>query len=134
MPSLIEQVKTFCAEVDQDTNPDILADHLWRLYATKDPRLGLWFVVDENVVVGHLLAEPVPFDYRGSCDYVLIRQAMVSARNDLRAINREAFKSTVEWSRSLGAKKITMLTHREIAPFMRRWGFTPRKTLMELSL
>lgn len=131
MPVLMDRLKKFCADIETDTDPDKLIEWVWRLYATRDPRWGLWFLVHEtDGIIGHLLAHIDPFDEVPPKSGVLIRQAMSDPKYDTRLETIKVFDSVDKWCRHLGVTQQTIVTDRDTMAMYRRWGFVPYKTIM----
>ena len=133
MPILTQRIHDFCAAFDTDTSGPELVEFIWKLYATRDLRLGLWYITSETgLVVGHLLAEPEPFE--GQCKYVLVRQAQADKGHDTRRETKAVWGFVERWARDLGAKQITIVTHKDESAMARRWGFTYYKHIMRKAL
>ena len=135
MPQAIGRVIRFCERFDTDTKGPDLAHQLWMLYGSGDRRLGLWIVVKDFVVIGHLLAHPEPIERPGGpWDYVLIRQAEADPKIDTRAESVIVFDAVKTWATGLGVPRLRMLTHRKADLMAKRWGFVEYKTLMQREL
>ena len=134
MPGLMDRIRQFCNEIETDANADELVDWIWRLYATRDPRWGLWFLYKPgDGVVGHLFAHVDPFDAKAP-KTVLIRQAKADPRFDTRAANEKVMEEVDAWALKLGIKTQTIVTHRNETAMLRRWGFEPYKHIMRKHL
>ena len=131
MPQVVERLKRFCVAYDTDTTPAEIEDHAWRLFGAGDVRLGLWFITRGPTVVGHLLAQPEPLlNERGPWSYVLIRQAEYDRKIDLRKECRIVHASVMDWTKALGAKQTTMITHRNPKAMARLYKYSYYKTVM----
>lgn len=134
-PNAIMNLREFCRKYDTDTKPDELFDQVSRMFASGDLRLGLWVIIKDLRVVGHLLAQPEPIALtQGPWDYVIVRQAEALPKEDVREEARQVFEDMEKWARSLGVPKLVMLTHRREDSMARRWGWRPYKALMEKRL
>lgn len=133
MPQIIRRVGDFCLKYDTETLPHEAQNLIRAWFILGDQRLGLWSIVDDDIVLAHcwITPEPVGLDH---WRYMLIRQAEVDGEVDLRDEARQVYNEVKAWCRSLGLSKIIALTHREPTGLMRRWGFSPYKTLMELKV
>ena len=135
LPQLIHRIQQFCIDYDTDSKPAVMADQVWRLFGSGDRRLGLWFIREENKVIGHLLAHPEPLDHEfGPWEYGLIRQAKVDKGKDVRDLTIKCMESVAEWGRLMKMPKLTMLTHRNESAMLRRFGWQPYKALMIMPL
>ena len=132
MPQVLERLAKFCTELDTETEPWEPVELVRTWFAMGEPKLALWVVVDkEGVLHGHLWATPEPLGV-DKVKYVLIRQASIDKHVNIRDTSKEVFDSLKEWSRSIDVHRIVMLTHRKWTLMQRRWGFIPRKVLMDL--
>lgn len=134
MPALLDRVGHFCEQLDTETTPKEMQDLVRVMFMNGDWRLGAWAVVmDGWLLVAHLVATPEPLGV-DTIRYVLVRQAEVDRSVPLATITPEVFEDVKVWTRSLGLSRILMITHRSAKSMARRWGFKPKKTLMELDL
>jgi len=134
MPALLERVGKFCERLDTETTPKEMQDLVRVMFMNGDWRLGAWVVVmDGWLLVAHLIATPEPLGV-DAIRYVLVRQAEVDRSVDLTAVTPQVFDDVKVWTRGYGLDRILMITHRSAKSMARRWGFRPKKTLMEMSL
>jgi len=131
MPQILDRLAKFCMELDTETEPWEPVELVRTWFTTGEPRLALWIVVNEQHVCGHLWATPEPLGV-DKVKYVLIRQASIDKGVNIRYSSKEVFDSLKQWSKSIGINRIVMLTHRNWKLMQRRWGFVPRKVLMDL--
>lgn len=131
MPQILERLARFCVELDTETEPWEPVELVRTWFTMGEPRLALWVVVNEEGVRGHLWATPEPLGV-DKVKYVLIRQAAIDKGVNIEDTSKEVFADLKEWSRSIGIYRIVMLTHRNWKIMQRRWGFVPRKVLMDL--
>ena len=135
MPFALDRIQRFCGTYDTDSDPKELSEQVARLFSAGDCRLGLWVIIRDSKVVAHMLAQPEPIlTERGPWSYLLIRQAEADKGIDLRQDSKLALESLKQWSKSLGLNRIVMVTHRNEAPMLRRWGFQPFKSIMDMRI
>lgn len=133
MPQVLRRLMAFCTDFDTDMQPQEVANFVMAWFIMGDRRLGLWILIHEGKVFGHLWATPEPIgsDY---WTYLLIRQAKADTGLDARVLTRQVFDETKAWGVSLGLGKLMMLTHRNAIAMARRWGFKTKRVMMEQSL
>ena len=133
MPFVLKRIETFCVTMDVESEPFDVSNLVRALFTVGDPRLGLWIAGGDGQVIGHLLATPEPWGenrYR----YGLIRQAWVDKGVDTRLESGRVFDEVKRWAKSLGVSRLVMLTHRDEGVFMRRYGWKPYKSLMQMNI
>lgn len=134
MPVLLERVYKFCELMDTETEPRDAQDLLKVWFLTSDhSKMAVWIAIDEGEIVAHMLATTEPFG-SDRLKYILIRQAWVDDRVEIRQICKDCFVDIERWARSLGLSRICMLTHRNEAAMGRAWGFQPYKVMMYKTL
>lgn len=133
MPEILDRLSKFCLNYDTETRPSDVVDLVRAWFCYGDSRLGLWVLLRDDAIAGHVFATPEPL---GSeyVTYILIRQAEVDPGFDSRKECEQVFDELKRWAKSFGASRILQLTHRDTAAFYRRWGFEPFKVLMKLDL
>lgn len=130
MPFVLGRLALFCSTYDADTLPEESVEAVRAMFTTGDHRMRLWAgVADDGKVVAHLYATLEPFGAETS-RYVLIRQAEIDRGVDGGDASRRAFSDVVEWARASGVKRMLALTHRNVEPMYRRWGFEPYKMML----
>lgn len=130
MPLVVDRCLKFCRTYDTHTRLEGLYEQLWQMFGWGDIRLGMWIVVQDGKIVGHLFAQPEPIDGpRENWQYVLIRQAEVDRKVTIPT--RHVMSLVEQWTQGLGLNKLVMLTHRNGAAMARRWGFQQQRILME---
>lgn len=129
MPQLFDRIALFCEKYDPETLTTDLVDLVRVWFMSGDRRLGLWVTVDDSTIVGHLLATPEPFTVE-QWRYMLIRQAEIDKGYDLREEADQIFNACLTWSKSIGLKRVVMVTHRSQDAMSRAWGFQRYKAIM----
>lgn len=130
LPSVLRRVHAFCIKMDTETLPQEAEDLVRAWFCIGDKRMCLYVILDQvKGLVGHMFAtvEPAHLDH---WRYVLIRQAEVDKKIDVRAETRQISAHLDDWARSFGLDRIVMLTHRNEQVVAKRWGYVPYKTLM----
>ena len=134
MPWVFARVYKFTESHDTVVTPQEMCELVQNAFIADSPFLALWVVVSEQGdIVGHMLATAEPWGAE-VLRYIMIRQAQVDPKVDIREQTAEAFQLCREWAKSLGVNKLTMLTPRKAETFARRWGFTKVRTMMERKL
>ena len=133
VPFVLARIARFCEKYDTETEPLEMVELVRNLFSTGDPRLGLWILVADHQIIGHILCMPEPFG-ANHWKYVLVREAEIDPDIDVRKEAEEAFEQIKTWTRSLGLSRIMMLTHRREDSMARRWSFKPYKAVMQLQL
>jgi len=131
MPLLLDRIRDFCLRMDTDTEPEEAASCIRAWFIMGDPKLGLWISTEDSKIIGHLWATPEPIGAE-QWKYVLIRQAEVDRGYNTMPITEQAFQQVIDWTKSIGLKKVRMITHRNWRSMRRRWGFEPFKIMMDL--
>jgi hypothetical protein len=131
VPFTLERIEKFCHLMDTESEPSDVSNLVRTLFVVGDPRLGLWIAVEDDQVVAHLLATPEPWG-ENRWKYCLIRQAWIDKGVNTMVESDKVFQEVKVWAKSMGLSRLVMLTHRDEAAFMRRWGFRLYKSLMSM--
>lgn len=130
MPQVFDRIALFCETYDPETLTTDIVDLVRVWFMSGDRRLGLWLTVSpEQQIIGHLLATPEPFNF-DHWRYMLIRQAEVDRGYALKEEASSIFNACMDWSKSLGLKRLVMVTHRSQDAMSRAWGFERYKAIM----
>lgn len=134
LPFAINRIKEFCVTYDTESLPDEQGELVWQLFASNNAQLGLWIVIDDYRIVGHLYATPEPLNPIHGYRYVLIRQAEIDPKITLGTVARDVFSHCAEWAQQFGVSEMLALTHRNPAAMTRRWGGRHYKSLIKFDL
>ena len=139
-PDVLARIERFSER--HGGNAKALVDHLWQLYATASPALGLWAIVSEDgALAGHLLAQLQLWD----SEYVgWVTQAEIDTpHRAMQAVWDDALRELGAWkdelnasplakSQGLAIRRLLLSTTREqLRAWERRAGFHYYRTLME---
>lgn len=122
------------------SNAKAFVDDLWKLYAQASPFLGLWALVEEGHVVGHVVITVQQWDY----DYVAwVNQLEHDGGMAPQGTWDAALAEFDTWARAANValapsgnqiKRFIMVTYHNPKFFARRAGFRVARTEMERPL
>jgi len=133
----LERVHRMSRRFDGDA--DALVNQVWKLLAEKSAALGFWVGVEDEQIVGHVLAIVQPFDGR----WVLwVTQAESDVRitrafHDLVLGTLEDFAETFNFSfaaQGITLDRMLMTTPRSEVAWMKHSGWQPYRSIMSRSL
>jgi len=133
MPELERRVRTFCAEIAVDTNPDNLWSDAMVCFAASRPEVRLMAAIDEDLQVrGHFLF--TLSDWYGT-RFVNLLQYQLDEALPIELL-RAGFETVKAFGRRHGAKEIRCIAEspERARAFRTFYGFTGNRVLMSMSL
>ena len=132
-----ERIRAMSARFDG--NPDALVDDVHQRFAKKDPTLGLFVGVQDEQIVGHVLAFVQPFDGKWVCWICQVEHdqragralidAVIAALTDFCETFNYSFKTN-----GIVVEKMIFQTPRMTDAWAEHSGFTPFRYLMIRSI
>ncbi len=123
-----------------DGNADALVDDVWKRFAAKDPTLGLFVGVENEVIVGHVLAMIQPWDgrYVGWVTQVehdhRAGRALIDAVLAVLTDWVEQFNFAFRNTQGVRVDEMIFVTTRPADVWAEHSGFTPYRYLMRRAI
>lgn len=120
-------------------HPEALVNSVWDLFAKKSPLLGLWVAVQDEAIVGHLLADIRQWNGE-TVAWITQVEADVPTSRPLRDLVLQILEDWVEQfnlafqGQGVKIERMVMETPRTAAVWARHAGFEPYRTIMHRHL
>lgn len=129
---LVDRIPAFIRRFGLESNPAVVTAHLTSFWAAGAETVGLWVMLDEHQVVGHMAAV---MEAVWGIPYGMVMQVEIDSPFTLTPAQHQAILAEVsQWARAQGATSLKMLTPRNPEAWMRHSGFVFDKALLTLPL
>ncbi|HAM54127.1 MAG TPA: hypothetical protein DCQ64_01400 [Candidatus Rokubacteria bacterium] len=134
LDTVVDRIQDYSRRFEGDA--DALVSDVWTLYAQKSPALGLWAVIQDERVVGHLLAFIRQWDGQ---NVAWVTQLVIDAQPVPREFRDAGMRMLESWVEqfnlvtrtqpNLRVDTMMMSTARSAAAWLRHYGFEEYRTL-----